>query len=86
MEFSQSQYEEINSLVHDIHDWNYFITLANAHGVIALACHNLGKSGITNSVPGDVSNALRSSLMKSLSRNEFPTIHSARNANTNSKH
>ncbi len=73
LEFSQAQNEEISSLVQSIHDWNYFITLANAHGVIALACHNLGKLNLSDAVPADISSALRSSLMKSLSRNEFNT-------------
>ena len=71
MEFTEAQSEEINALAHKVSDWSYFVSLANAHGVVAMVCHNLERLKLFKYLPGNVAVTLRNSLMKSLSRNEF---------------
>ena len=71
LEFNDQQSEKIIALIHGLKDWNYFLSLANAHGIVALICNNLEKLKLLNAIPGEVSVTLRNSLMKTLSRNEF---------------
>jgi len=73
LEFSDEQIIKIRSLVDIVADWNYFRSIANAHGVVALVWHNLEKQQLLSGIPGDVAAFLRGALMKSLSRNAFNT-------------
>jgi hypothetical protein len=62
---------KINELAKVVSDWDYFASLANAHGVIALAFHNLEKLGLLPLLPGNIAAKLNSSLLLNLSRNTF---------------
>jgi len=71
--FSDEQIKKIRSLSEALSDWNYFSSLANAHGVAALVWHNLEKQQLLAYIPNEVAAFLRGALMKSLSRNAFNT-------------
>jgi hypothetical protein len=73
LEFPAERLKELDTLISDITDWDYFKNLANAHGVSALVCHNLEIHDLLQRVPGLVVNYLRNSLMMSLTRNTFNT-------------
>jgi hypothetical protein len=73
LEFSADKLKELDTLISEIRDWDYFKTLANAHGVSALVCHNLEIHNLLQRIPGLVVNYLRNSLMMSLTRNTFNT-------------
>jgi len=73
LEFSDEQLKKLKAVLPVISDWNYFSTLANSHGVAALAWHNLEKHKLSDGIPDDVTTYLRGALMKSLSRNVFNT-------------
>jgi hypothetical protein len=69
--FSDVQIRKIRDLIEAITDWDYFSSLANAHGVAALAFHNLEKHRLLTMIPEEVVAFLRVTLMKSLSRNTY---------------
>jgi len=71
--FSDEQIKKIRSLSEALSGWNYFSSLANAHGVAALVWHNLEKQQLLAYIPNEVAAFLRGALMKSLSRNAFNT-------------
>lgn len=58
-------------LVRKVDNWDYFLKIANEHGVIALCRHNLNSLGCEGKLPGNVSGKLRSGYLKSLTRNTF---------------
>ena len=53
LEFSDEQIrkDKISNMLL-ITDWNYFSSLANAHGVAALVYHNLEKHKLLTGIPG----------------------------------
>jgi hypothetical protein len=59
----------LQALTETITDWDYFYSLAKAHGVAALVYHNLEKLNFLQFIPKEVTDSLRTSLMASLSRN-----------------
>lgn len=59
----------LQALTETITDWNYFYSLAKAHGVAALVYHNLEKLNFLQFIPKEVTDSLQTSLMASLSRN-----------------
>jgi hypothetical protein len=59
----------LQALTETITDWNYFYSLAKAHGVAALVYHNFEKLNFLQYIPKEVTVSLRTSLMASLSRN-----------------
>ena len=71
LEFNNQRLNRIRSLVAVINDWNYFMNLANEHGVAALVWHNLEKLQLHSGIPEEVVTYLRNTLMISLSRNIF---------------
>ncbi len=71
LEFSEELITKIRTIAPLVNDWNYFSSLANAHGVAALAYHNLEKINLLTLVPEEVKAYLRGTLMHSLSRNAF---------------
>lgn len=73
LEFSDEHLKKIGSLTGIVRDWNYFSTLANVHGVAALAWHNLERHHLLSVIPEGVVLFLRGTLMKSLIRNAFNT-------------
>jgi len=73
MEFSDEEILKIRSQTAAISDWDYFSSLANAHGIAALVYHNLEKHKFLFGIPELVVTFLRGALMRSLSRNAFNT-------------
>ena len=71
--FSDEQIKKIRYLSEALSDWNYFSSIANAHGVAALVWHNLEKQQLLAYIPAEIAAFLRGALMKSLSRNAFNT-------------
>jgi hypothetical protein len=71
--FSNAQTAKIKELVTSVTDWDYFATLANEHGVVALVFNNMEKSGLLSAVPEKIAAILNNGLMLSLSRNSFHT-------------
>jgi len=59
----------LSALAETVTDWNYFFTMANAHGVAALVYHNLEKLGFLDLVPDEVAGKLRNAIMVTISRN-----------------
>lgn len=73
LEFSDEHIKKIRSLTAIVADWNYFNSLANAHGVAALVYNNLEKHRLLTGIPEEIVTFLRGALMRSLSRNAFNT-------------
>jgi hypothetical protein len=71
--FSNVQVDKIRELVNRVSNWEYFASLANEHGVIALMYSNLEKLDLLTGLPEKIVSSLNNSLMLSLSRNAFYT-------------
>jgi hypothetical protein len=71
--FSNEQAAKIRDLAGTISDWKYFVNLANEHGVVALACHNLEQLGLISIISAEEVSVLKNALMRNLSRNIFHT-------------
>ena len=71
LSFSDEQKERISALAKNISDTGRFTHLANEHGIVALACHNLKETGAGESLPREVMAYLENGRMKSLGRNTF---------------
>lgn len=69
LEFSSEHTEKLKIHISGTTDWKYFADLANAHGVGALAYHNLEKLGFIRYVPEETAKFLYDTLMLSLARN-----------------
>lgn len=67
--FSDAQKEQIRKLAEKITDWDYFIRLANEHGLIALCRHNLNIAGASRQVPEKMMEIMHSSYLRSLTQN-----------------
>ncbi|NSW95457.1 MAG: nucleotidyltransferase family protein [Bacteroidales bacterium] len=67
--FTGAMKEQICRLAEKITDWNYFVRLANEHGLIALSHNNLSTAGAIDKVPVKVAERLRSAYLISLSQN-----------------
>jgi hypothetical protein len=59
----------LQALAEEALDWNYFASLANAHGVAALVYNNLENLNFLQFIPQEITELLRNALMASLSRN-----------------
>jgi hypothetical protein len=73
LSFTKAQTGKIKELIKRVSDWDYFATLANEHGVVALIFHNLKELGFLSQVPDKITATLNNSLMSNLSRNAFHT-------------
>jgi hypothetical protein len=71
LRFTKELEKRITGLVKGVTDWEYFASLANEHGVVALAFHNLERLGLRSSIPDKIAEKLSNGLMVSLSRNAF---------------
>lgn len=71
LSFTNEQAVRLDQLIRSVADWDYFTFLANEHGIAALTCHNLEKSGLLKLLPGKAAAFLKNALMLSLSRNAF---------------
>ena len=73
LKFTGELKSKIKALIAAVSDWNYFGSLANQHGVVALFCHNLKRLGFLDSVTESTASVLRSAFMMSLSKNAYNT-------------
>jgi hypothetical protein len=71
--FTDAQGAKIGELVNTVSDWDYFASLANEHGVIALVYNNLKNLGLLSRIPEKIVSSLNNSMMLSLTRNAFHT-------------
>jgi hypothetical protein len=71
LHFTLDLTEKLKGLVHSIKDWEYFISLANQHGISALVFRNLEQLGFLQFIPDDHVTKLKNALMLSVSRNAF---------------
>jgi hypothetical protein len=69
--FSGEQEEEIRELIDSATDWKYFTFLAAEHGIAALIYSNLAGKDLLPKIDKDAVNALKESLIKSMTRNAF---------------
>jgi hypothetical protein len=69
LEFSAEHRIMLQSLAGEITDWEYFMSLANAHGIAALAYHNLDALRFLQYIPPKTAGQLRESLFMNITRN-----------------
>lgn len=69
LHFDSAMKEQISRLAEKTADWDYFVRLANEHGLIALCHNNLDLCGVIDKVPAGAVEALRSAYLRSLSQN-----------------
>lgn len=87
LSFSESAILQLKNLVSKNIDWDYFITLANAHGISALAYYNIKTLQLSDSVPNNALICLKQCLFKSIAHNASlanslkQILHSFNNAN-----
>ena len=71
LEFSEEKKREIRNLIMEITDWEYFVRLANEHGIIALAGYNISQIRYTDCVPKEIFKILHNAYLRNLSRNTY---------------
>lgn len=73
LQFTDKQKAGISEIIKQVSDWRSFTRLANEHGIIALAAHNIKESGLEKEIPGASMAILENGLMLSLVRNTWLT-------------
>jgi hypothetical protein len=73
LEFTYEQKEEISILIKEIKDWDYFVRLANEHGIIALVSYNIHEVGLAEMIPSAQMKRLDNGRMQSMVRNAWLT-------------
>jgi hypothetical protein len=71
LDFSNTLPAKIKELIKSVSDWDYFASLANEHGVVALVFYNLERNGFLTELPERIAETLNNAFMLSLSRNSF---------------
>lgn len=71
LDFTGQQKQEIGDWMLKVTDWNYFVRLANEHGIIALAWHNMSLTVNQQIMPDEIFQKLHAAYLKSLSYNTF---------------
>jgi hypothetical protein len=69
--FTVAQKEKISELTQSVTDWEYFVQIANSHGLAALSGYNLDSLNLTGRIPDEITSILKNSRLKILSRNTF---------------
>ncbi|HLN20212.1 MAG TPA: nucleotidyltransferase family protein [Bacteroidales bacterium] len=69
LDFSAEQSEAAKALSAKVTDWEYFVKLANEHGISSLVHHNLEKLGLTGPMPEKELAFLKNANMLSMARN-----------------
>jgi len=70
-DFTEKQKMEIGEHIKYVKNWDYFLNLANEHGIIALCWYNLTKTSNSNNVSTGQMEILHSYYLKNLLRNTF---------------
>jgi len=71
LEFSAEQKKEIGELMKEVKDWDWFVKLVNAHGIIALSWYNITNTNNAGLMPPQYLNILHNSYLKNLARNTY---------------
>jgi hypothetical protein len=71
MRFNSDRKAVIRDQIEAVNDWNYFVEMANEHGIIALCWYNITETGNSENIPAPVMEKLHSGYLKSLTRNTF---------------
>lgn len=71
--YNPSTREALKSMLSEVTDWNSFIRLINAHGIIALAAYNIKEARLENIVPVQAMAMLENGLRQSIVRNAWLT-------------
>ncbi len=71
LSFNNEQKIRIKDLTEEVNDWDYFIRLANKHGIVSLVFHNLEKLELISTTQENARNTLQELHLKSLARNTF---------------
>jgi len=71
LDFSVQQKSEAGMLMKEVRDWDRFVKLANEHGIIALAWHNITRSGNAGYMPADHLAILQKAHYRNLARTTY---------------
>ncbi|MDT8402616.1 MAG: nucleotidyltransferase family protein [Bacteroidales bacterium] len=71
LSFNSEQKNIIRELVNSESDWDYFIRLANEHGIVSSTYHSLEQLDLLSEMPENIKETLRALYLKSLARNTF---------------
>lgn len=71
LDFSRQQKAEAGMLMQEVRDWDRFVKLANEHGIIALAWHNITGTGNAGNIPAAYLAILQKAYYKNLTRTTY---------------
>ena len=71
LSFNDEQKRITEEQVAAVSDWDYFIKLANEHGVVSIVFYILEQLGLISNIPVDAQATLQKLHLKSLARNTF---------------
>ncbi len=69
--YRSSNKEDLKRLLAEITDWDSFVKLVNAHGIIALAAYNIKEARLVSLVPAKAMQVLENGLMQSMVRSSW---------------
>lgn len=69
--FEESNRESLAKLLSGVNDWEVFVKLVNAHGIIALSAYNIKEAGLEKLVPEKAMALMENGLMQSVVRNAW---------------
>ena len=69
--YDPSYREDLRKLLSEVPDWNSFVRLVNAHGIIALSAYNIKEAGLEDLVPAQSMGFLENGLRQSIVRNAW---------------
>lgn len=69
LDFNTELAEKLREVAANIESWEYFISLANKHGILALVYYNLENLRILSCIPAENSAFLKNALLLNIARN-----------------
>src|SRR5512133_1275524 len=69
--YKSSDKEALTRLLTGVTDWDFFVRLVNAHGIIALSAYNIKEANLESLVPAKAMAMLENGLMQSVVRNSW---------------
>jgi hypothetical protein len=69
--FTEAQKEKLSEVASTVTDWDYFVFLANEHGLAALTGYNLLQLDMGTKIPAEVISTLNNAHLKTIGRNAF---------------
>jgi hypothetical protein len=73
LQFNENLKTLISEYMQQVTDWNYFVRMANEHGIIAMAAYNIKEAGLDREIPGESMAILENGYMQNLVRNTWLT-------------